>query len=782
MSMFEGIRGVFNRLGESPYLREITYYTESEKKVQRLAEEIIKNPATKESLEKVDRTFAELLVEEPSTSESPGFINRISYLFFKLFYGATSRQLEKKQLLQQVSILYEIARGKMTEAAIHLLSIQLENETSTIRKAIDDGDKKKVQEVVERVEDYRADFNTLLAERVNAPEYFQQFLELNSLCLQAKSLEAPAEAKGVKKPIITEQEQKLRSDIQSLSQAIDELQDGNKEAEIQIHEILSRSNSHFKLLKMKGISEAISENLVLLNELCAEALIMVTAKEEEKKSEGADSQPSAAALVSPFTAKGEKIIAEIKPEIARQAANPAHAPVFGKLNGIFNTGLTCYAISTFQCIANPHMPIPQPNSLPAVKPIPSGVRAFLKGKEFKEVYASFVGEGKEEALREKQRRMMALLKEHPDWRPQVQELLVATGQTDPSSLAGQSEGFVSQTLDNGLFALIRNNPSVGSQPDEFLDSVQAEKAKKIEFRKEALTRLHKILEDVRLGGGNPVEKQIMREFMWVLRALGWETKYATSEQIERVVSDAYRQCSTPAEYLRVLNSPSSYFIQEQQDSGEFINFLLQEVVGWSGLRVEEHVFRSADDMGSYFGSDRADRAQPIVQRVDSQSTLNVPIPLSGRVQLQDALNERYAVDQNDHYVPPGEQSAISVINTNSVTPSQGAEGRSVVPPVVVVQLKRVQPNAFLQPVRSSCKVQIPSNGIVTIPGLDTPYRVVGVSCHHGSAGGGHYTAVRRLETGDWIHFDDSRVGQVSNEEALRLVAEESAVVYLEPVV
>ena len=42
------------------------------------------------------------------------------------------------------------------------------------------------------------------------------------------------------------------------------------------------------------------------------------------------------------------------------------------------------------------------------------------------------------------------------------------------------------------------------------------------------------------------------------------------------------------------------------------------------------------------------------------------------------------------------------------------------------------------------------------------YDLTGVICHHGTAGGGHYTSFNLNPTnGLWYHFDDSIVTQVT---------------------
>ena len=45
--------------------------------------------------------------------------------------------------------------------------------------------------------------------------------------------------------------------------------------------------------------------------------------------------------------------------------------------------------------------------------------------------------------------------------------------------------------------------------------------------------------------------------------------------------------------------------------------------------------------------------------------------------------------------------------------------------------------------------------------VQTVYDLSGIICHHGTAGGGHYTSYCcNPENGNWYHFDDSTVTQV----------------------
>ena len=96
------------------------------------------------------------------------------------------------------------------------------------------------------------------------------------------------------------------------------------------------------------------------------------------------------------------------------------------------------------------------------------------------------------------------------------------------------------------------------------------------------------------------------------------------------------------------------------------------------------------------------------------------------------------------------------------------------PEVLVVHLKRFR-HDYMFSSKISQHVAYPLTGLNLQPFLHRDcvsdvrqYSLYGVICHHGSVGGGHYTAVAQNATnGEWYEFDDEIVSHISAESVLR---------------
>ena len=91
--------------------------------------------------------------------------------------------------------------------------------------------------------------------------------------------------------------------------------------------------------------------------------------------------------------------------------------------------------------------------------------------------------------------------------------------------------------------------------------------------------------------------------------------------------------------------------------------------------------------------------------------------------------------------------------------------------LLFIQLSRFENNAYGRTRKNNTSIDIPHNIDITkycdksmITDNLFKYKLKGISNHHGSLGGGHYTAdsVSVIDNETWYHFDDSRVSKHSN--------------------
>ena len=100
------------------------------------------------------------------------------------------------------------------------------------------------------------------------------------------------------------------------------------------------------------------------------------------------------------------------------------------------------------------------------------------------------------------------------------------------------------------------------------------------------------------------------------------------------------------------------------------------------------------------------------------------------------------------------------------------------PPILIIHLKRFHYSSTTHrrnkidalvdfPLRD---LDLKSEVLHWIDGEEPIYDLYGVSNHYGGLGGGHYTAYAMNDDGDWHHFDDSRVTNITESEIISSAA------------
>jgi ubiquitin C-terminal hydrolase len=269
-------------------------------------------------------------------------------------------------------------------------------------------------------------------------------------------------------------------------------------------------------------------------------------------------------------------------------------------------------------------------------------------------------------------------------------------------------------------------------------------------------------------------------------------KYPTKEQVIETVmfqlylvmktSHEYENCIiTPNQFLRtIIKKNEMWGYRQQQDSQEFLSFLLNNIEEEIAIKMDVKLFVSGNkiiDLANTIWTNFIKKEFSIIKNLFGGMYHNtiicelcnneshnfdifqiLQLPIYGK-SLTDCLDHFIKSEQLD------KENKLLCEKCNKQNQSNKHIMFWTLPKVLIVQFKRFKTNVFGQITsKNSIHIDYPVDNFDMINYIDDlspykknyKYRLYAVNCHHGSIHGGHYTTLALNQYNKkWYKFDDS---------------------------